>query len=207
MKKLILLILFISIYLFSNGQNKYFGVFLGTSYYNGDLNKFVPFNPPSFAFGLMYAHDLSNSNTLKFYANRGNLKGNSDSLNTNFSTNIYDFGFINELYFLNFFSPPNKQRLVSPFVEYGVSILYVPQLDRTVNLSIPFGAGIRFNLFKNSIIILDWNYHITNTDKLDLINSEQTNKLSMIHNDWYSYLGITYRFRFNSKGGICPAYQ
>jgi len=210
MKKNILffVVIFLSFTLFS--QDKSLGFFLGTSYYNGDANKFIPFNQPSFAIGAMYVHDLDKKLSLRIFANKASLKGSSDAI-PSFKTNIYDIGFMFEINMINNLRSNYRKPKIIPFFELGASVLLVPQLNRSVNLSLPVGAGIKYATTEKLTIALEWNYHITNTDELDLVVLKELNKsfnpLDMLQNDWYSYFGVILRYNIFYQDHLCPAYQ
>ena len=208
MKKLIFVVVFACFYLFSVGQEKGIGVFLGTSYYNGDLNKFIPFNPPAPAFGIMYTHDMSVKSTMRIYANRGSLSGKAkDTIGTDFKTTFYDLGFMFEINAKNFsYSGYNVTRL-SPFFEVGAAVLYAPTTSNPIVFSIPIGVGIKYAMSRKSILAFEWNYHLTGSDFLDLYSPEEANSSTILNNDWYSFLGVVYRYKLFSVDRLCPAYR
>ena len=210
MKKIIFIILFTCVSFLSFGQNSSLGVFLGTSYYNGDMNKYLPLNPPAPSFGVLYAHDLDYKTSLRFFVNKGTLKGKADTLNNAFKTEIYDLGFMIEINMIKFSYSNSQTKKISPFIEFGAAILLVPQAQGSINFSIPFGAGIKYALSDKSTILFEWNYHITNTDELDLIKLENPtntiNPIKMINNDWYSFVGIAFRYKLFKQDRLCPAY-
>lgn len=96
-----LLISFTSVGQFHNAKSKSeLGVLIGGSYYNGDLNHFVPYKNANLAGGLIYRYNINSRVSFRANLTYGKLEGSdADSKealyqdrNLSFSTSIYELG-------------------------------------------------------------------------------------------------------------------
>jgi len=207
MKKIFIIIISLIFVLRAESQQNELGIFVGTSYYNGDYNKFAPFNPPAFAFGIMYSRPLDNIITMRIQADKGLLKGKTPN---SFSTAIYDLGLMAEINIFGFADEKFQERLiVKPYFETGLFALLAPDNQHKVNFSIPAGIGLKYEVNEKINLSLEWNYHLTNSDVLDETSTENnTSKQTLkITNDYYSFVGLVLRFNVFKEDNVCPAYQ
>jgi len=207
MKKIVAIVIFSIFVLNAKSQQNEIGIFAGTSYYNGDYNKFLPFNPPALAYGLMYSRPLNNITTMRIQANKGLLKGKEPN---SFSTSFYDLGLMAEINVFGFADKKLQERLiVLPYLETGVFVLLAPDNVHKVNLSIPVGIGIKYVVNEKVSLSAELVYHITNSDVLDEVNFDThlVNKALKITNDYYSFAGFVLRYTFFEEDEICPAYR
>ena len=114
----------------SNAQDFYrseVGVFLGGSYYLGDLNPSKHFLGTKFAGGIVYRYNISPRWALKVSALLGGLEA-SDAVskanierNLSFKTYIFDFSPQIEFNFLQYITG-DKHYFISPYIFVGVSV-------------------------------------------------------------------------------------
>lgn len=131
MKKSLLLVLLLPFLTCGlRGQEFYrseVGLFLGGSYYLGDLNPSKHFLQTKFAGGVIYRYNITPRWALKVNALLGGLeasdavsKANIDR-NLSFKSMIFDFSTQIEFNFLQYI-PGNKKHFISPYIFVGASV-------------------------------------------------------------------------------------
>ncbi|MES2287327.1 MAG: DUF6089 family protein [Bacteroidota bacterium] len=179
------------------------GVFLGGSYYIGDLNPLGHFNQfTKPAGGIIFRHNFNPRLAARANAFFGSIEGQDSFSNSpaqqqrnlHFKSNIAELSAQLEFNFLNYAIGDDDQ-LFSPYVFFGLAgFKFNPQAQidnnwvdlqplgtegqglpngatkrkyKLVDVSIPFGIGIKANLSKNIGISLEWGIRKTFTDYLD----------------------------------------
>ncbi len=221
MKNYLLLFLLIFTTNLLIGQSKTeLGANLGTSYYQGDINNSKLFYSPSMAYGLIVKYNLNNylSTSIKGYY--GKLRGNDYDFNetqnqlrgASFSTGVIDISVQVEYNFLPFTSSgyikKNKNRF-APFVFLGVGGNFLLSSGGFENpITIPFGLGIKYNIFERLTLGLEWSYRKTFTDQIDgVLNVQDDENTPVIHNDdWYSLCGVFVTYKLFRDKIDCPTY-
>lgn len=222
MKRILLLSLFIFSTNFLIGQSKTeLGVLLGTSYYQGDINHSKIFYSPSLAYGLLLKYNLSDQLSVSARGYYGNLKGNDSDFNklenqlrgASFSASVIDVSATVEFNFLPYTSSgyikKNKHRF-APFIFLGIGGHYVLGNSGFENpITIPFGLGIKYNIFERLTLGLEWSYRKTFNDQIDgVINVQDANNTPVIHNDdWYSFCGVFLTYKLFKDKFDCPTYN
>ncbi|MCK9611397.1 MAG: DUF6089 family protein [Bacteroidales bacterium] len=103
------------------------GVFIGTSYYLGDLNPSKHFLQSKLAYGIVYRYNITPRWALKVNAFLGKLEGDdavskaNEDRNLRFRSHIFDFSTQIEFNFLPYITG-DKQRLISPYIFVGASL-------------------------------------------------------------------------------------
>ncbi len=103
------------------------GVFLGGSYYLGDLNPSKHFLQTKFADGVFYRYNITPRWALKISALLGGLEANDAvskanvDRNLSFKSYIFDFSPQIEFNFLQYI-PGDKKHFISPYIFVGVSV-------------------------------------------------------------------------------------
>lgn len=221
MKKFILLFLFILPTNILTGQSKTeLGVVVGTSYYQGDINKSKLFYSPSVAYGLILKYNLSDQLSASFRGIYGKISGDDSDFSNpenqlrgaSFSTSLIDYSALIEFNFLPYSSSgyikKNKNRF-APFVFVGIGGNYIFSSAGNENpITIPFGLGIKYNIFERLTLGIEWSYRKTFNDEIDgVINIQDVNNTPVIHNDdWYSFCGVFVTYKLFRDKIDCPTY-
>ncbi|MFO7842471.1 MAG: DUF6089 family protein [Bacteroidales bacterium] len=197
------------------------GILLGTSYYQGDINTSRLFYSPSPAIGLLVKYNLSDHLTSTLKSSYGTLKGNDSDFSTlenqqrgaSFSTPYFDISMIFEFNFLPYNSSgyikKNKKRF-SPFMFAGVGVNYLINSTGFENpVTIPFGLGIKYNIFERLTLGVEWSYSKTFNDEIDgVINIQDEVNTPVIHNDdWYSFFSVFFTYKIFRDRIDCPTYD
>lgn len=221
MKKLLLLILFISAFQFVRSQGKTeIGVQIGAAYYQGDINKSQIFYSPSMSYGVMVKYNLSKHFAARVEGVYGTLKASdsdfsnpeNDLRGTSFTANLIDLAFLVEFNFMPYTSSgyikKNTDRF-SPYMFLGVGTNVLLGSGGFENpVTIPFGLGIKYNIFERLTLGLEWSYRKTFNDQIDgVINVQDDNNTPIIHNDdWYSFCGVFLTYKISKTKIDCPTY-
>lgn len=221
MKKIILLILSLFYFSVISGQSKAeFGAFIGTSYYQGDINKSQLFYSPSFATAVIVKYNFSHFLAASIVGKYGKLSGADSDFNNpenlqrdaGFSTSIFDISLQFEFNFLSYTSSgyikKNDERF-TPFVALGIGANFIPGSNNFENpITIPFGLGIKYNIFERLTLGVEWNYTKTFNDGIDgVVNAQDVSNTPLIHNqDWYSFFGCFVTYKLFRDKIDCPTY-
>ena len=199
------------------------GFYGGTSQYMGDMNKMNPFFSPSPAFGfgikadqgLRYSFHLMGSyNPLRGstkYVERYNLPSESDGVDIgSFSTSQVDLSLTAEFNFLPYESYDIMKRNFTPYVFAGVGTSYfLNNVVKEFPLTIPFGLGIKYNIFERFSIGIQWTAKKIFYDNMDGVkNVSENGSHAVIHNDdWYHHGFLFVTFKPFRKQIPCPTYE
>ncbi len=198
------------------------GVFVGASYYVGDLNSTNIFYMPSPALGLLYRYDINSRYAFKLTGTFSRLQGDdskSDNLyqqqrNHSFSTFVSDISPMIEFNFLPFHAASHKE-YYALYATAGVGVAYMQSSPNfPLHLVIPFGLGFKYGVSKRIVIAAEWTYRKTFTDYIDQLPPDEyaaggvPAKQRSYDNskDWYSFAGITFTYKFALGSNSCPAY-
>lgn len=221
MRKTTILLSFILSFFFSSGQGRAeYGVFLGTSYYNGDINHSKQFYSPSLGLGLMAKYNIDRHIIIGLKGYYGILNGSDADFSepenqlrqASFSTSVIDVSAIVEFNFMSYtssgFIKKNNERF-TPFAFLGIGGNYVFNSSGYTNpLSIPFGLGLKYSIFERITLGLEWSFRKTFNDQIDgVINIQDSDNNPAIHNDdWYSFCGVFVTYKIFKEAIDCPAY-
>lgn len=177
----------------------------GTTYYNGDYNKFIPFNQPSIELGITLTNELDNFTSIRLQGNYRFLIGPKENP---FTLNIIEAGGTYEYNLLPFSTKRTTYKVV-PYLNLGAYFLFIPNTSSEVNMSVPVGIGLKFPINYKTYISLEWNYSFTNTDIIDnkTNNKNELKKQFSLQNDFLSFFGILIRYKLFEKDWLCPAYR
>ncbi len=222
MKRMCFLLFFISLISGAYAQDQWAAkVFAGTSQYLGDLNKENPVyqSAPSYGFGLNFQENLRYGFNLHFayHTLKGSTAHLDDFVHPNypgsqhrFNTRLIDVSAEAEFNFLPFEIYNIRKENFTPFIFAGLGFNYfLTDQENQFPLIIPFGLGIKYNIFERFSIGIQWTAKKTFFDQMDgVTNISQPGKSALIHNDdWYHHavFFITYHpFRESIK---CPTYE
>ena len=181
-----------------HAQKAEYGVFLGASYYLGELNAsrhFVDVASPSV--GILYRNNFNARYSLRFNGMYGKLTG-SDRLfdiglnnfrNLSFESDVFEAAMMLEFNFFAYGFKSDEKRF-TPYVQVGISAFRVePEVNsfeetpETANaesfvapavtsIAMPFGFGMRWMLGGGINMSVEWTMRKTFNDKLDGINNQ-----------------------------------
>lgn len=221
MKKYALLIFTLFYFSSLSGQSQAeIGAFLGTSYYQGDINKSKIFYAPSIGAGAMVKYNFSHHLTTSLKGFYGRLRGSDSDFDNlenqlrgaSFSASVIDLSLQFEFNFLPYTSSgyikKNDERF-TPFVSLGIGANFVLGSGNFENpITIPFGLGIKYNIFERLTLGVEWNYTKTFNDNIDgVVNIQDLSNTPVIHNDdWYSFCGVFLTYKLFRDKMDCPTY-
>jgi hypothetical protein len=191
---------------FAQGKKRVFhqheiGIFIGGSYYLGDLNPRQHFYMTRPAFGGFYRYAWDYRGAARFGFNWGQIEGddaqseNKDQIerNLNFKSSIQEFYGIAEFNFYDY-RIGNEKHFFTLYVFAGLSVFHFNPLGNVGGnswialrplqtegqskayplwqVSIPFGIGIKINVAKNVGLGIEWGPRKTFTDYLDDVSGK-----------------------------------
>lgn len=186
------------------------GVFIGGSYYIGDLNPSKHFNFTQPAAGAFYRYTPNYRYAFRGGFNYGSIMGDDsqsddpDQLqrNLNFKSNIYEFNVLAEFNFYEYRISNDKYKFTT-FLFLGLDVFrFKPQgklgnnwIDlqplqtegqakryKLTQVGIPFGVGMKMNVSKQVGIGLEWGPRKTFTDYLDDVSGTYPDYTKMVFN-------------------------
>jgi hypothetical protein len=176
------------------------GIFLGGSYYIGDLNPSSHFSSLTRpAGGIMFRHNFNMRFALGVNAFFGSIEGidarsssfEQQQRNLSFRSPVYEFAARGEFNFIEYKIGDDKHQF-TPFMFLGLGVFHFDPKASYGNqwvalqplktegqskaymktqLSIPFGAGVRINLAKRIGLVGEWGMRKTFTDYLDDVST------------------------------------
>lgn len=264
MRKILLIIIIslLSKLHFAQVKSNELGVFIGGSYYTGDLNPTDHFLLTQPALGLVFRHNFHPRLALRINALFGNIRGDDSrstdeaqiQRNLSFKSKIYEFSGQMEFNFLDY-RIGNENYPFSPYAFLGLAVFnFDPQAQlnndwislqplgtegqdspfmdkrkyRRLQVSVPFGAGVKINISKKMSLGIEWGMRKTFTDYLDDVSTVYINPFYLSNNaarladrsatgdntgkqrgnsrtkDWYNFTGLVLTFKLPAKKENCP---
>jgi len=206
-------------YVQTNAQRINIGGGLGGFNYKGDLSP--AFNPLNYlpAGHLLFRYNISPAVSLRAAATLG-IVGAKDSRssdpfiqnrNSSFQSSLSEFSLVSEYNFLNY-SQKRKAKNWSPYLFGGIGFYKFEHQIRVANyktsqLSIPFGAGLKWEFNRPWSLEFEFGTRKTFTDYLDnLGNNVPLNQKPNLGNpalkDIYYYTSVTLSYTFYKI--FCP---
>lgn len=208
------------------------GPFIGTSWYNGDLNPSRQFYRVQPAFGGFLRYAVKDRIAFKAQLNMATISGaykyenhyfpNSENVQYSFKRSVGDLTAMMEINFFSFDHPFDESSYFTPYVTFGLGSTFFTRYKElqdndtkkpTFVLSLPFGAGVKWKINRWMQVGADWTFRKTFADDLDVVGYGNQldasdpfnyNLSTGIHNnDWYSVVGIYFAFRIFTTGGKC----
>lgn len=189
-------------------QSSEVGFGLGTFNYSGDLVQFYNFRFSKPAATVFYRSNLSNVVSFRAAITAG-LIGASEvptdafasQRNTSFRHFLYEGSTVMEYHFLNWRDSKRYVRF-TPYLFGGVALFgFTGEVDRTqaystVQMAIPFGAGVKYVLNPKWYLALEFGMRKTFFDYLDNISGGDFRNKNYQYgndsnNDHYYFLGVT----------------
>ncbi len=215
------LFLFFSLNVFSQ-EGVSLGVLGGTAHYMGDFNKTNPFYSPSIGYGLMAKFDANKRYSVKFAMIKQSLKGSMKDFEDfnypkapgglitkeRFKSTFWDISATLEFNFIPYdVFNPRKENL-TPFVFLGFGTdFFMSDENFNFPLTIPFGLGIKYNIFERFSIGFEWNFRKVFFDSMDGVNTIKGNTSTIHNDDWYQMGFLFISYKPFSRQIKCPAYE
>lgn len=179
------------------------GVMGGAGYYLGEYNTKHLGNNQLYIAGL-YRYNLNDRFALRLNAgfskidiqNRPLLPNGDVIYPEGFQCKVKDISGIVEFNFRSFMVQKIKESSWwSPYIFAGVGFLGA---DDEGSVSIPFGVGMKFNLYRQFSWGIEWGARKLFTDKIDkLYDPWGTGETNFVYNkDWFFVVGVTLTYRF-----------
>lgn len=195
MPRLVTFLLLLILSAQARAQKWELGVQAGAAGYQGDLNQRNPLQVSGIMQGLFIRYNISGYASIKAGISKANIQG-ADSTssyaqqrdrNLSFYTPFNEIAVVGEFNFMKYL-PGDGYNSFTPFIYAGVaSVNYTPQATyngQTYNLrelntertrvpyknsaiAIPFGAGVKYNIWGKLTLAADLGYRTAYTDRLD----------------------------------------
>ncbi|WP_251623171.1 DUF6089 family protein [Odoribacter lunatus] len=188
------------------------GIIGGGGYYMGEYNPSTHFKGMNGYIGGLYRYNLNDRFAIrlqygssKIRVKSGNEPG-EEVFPMELKTSVTDICGLVEFNFRSFLVPKtDKSSLWSPYIYVGAGLL---SANDEGGISIPFGVGVKFNLYGNLSCGIEWGCRKLFTDKIDGIEDPwETGETNFIYNKdsfFVSGLTLTYRFPLNIE---CRGYK
>lgn len=200
MKSLLLSVAFVFAFCLSAiSQQIEAGVFLGGSYYLGDINPGVPFMQTKFAYGALARYNFNTRVAARLSVFEGKVTGDDlkakrvENRDLSFESKITDITAQMEFNFLPYFTGSSRN-YVSTYIFGGASVFFFnPKANGValrdigtegqligyegrkqyakVGFAIPFGVGLKYSLTKKIGIAIEWGMRYAFTDYIDDIST------------------------------------
>lgn len=179
-----------------------FGLIGGQGYYLGEYNR-SHFKDSKMYIGGFYRYNLNDRFALRLNAgfsridirNRPLPDNNGQAYPSGFKTSVKDICGLIEFNFRSFMAPKiEKSSLWAPYIFTGVGFLGAGDSG---GVSIPFGVGVKFNLYRGFSCGIEWGGRKLFTDKLDGVEDPwHTGESNFLYNkDWFFMGGVTISWR------------
>ncbi len=222
MKKFFFTVLIIMSYSIAIAQDFHLTAMTGISNYQGDLQpNFFTFQQANIAFGVGALYEINERFNLRANITFGKIKGDdknyarNTSRNLSFSSPLTDIHLGVEYDILN-----SYEKAFVPYVFAGLSVFhYNPSTSdsaglglvflqplgtegqgftgknkyKLTQLSLPFGAGVKYSISDNVMLRFEIGFRKTFTDYLDDVSSTYANPSTLLANNGPLALSISYR--------------
>jgi len=208
-KKTILFVLFCCLSLPFVAQNDRefraeIGLFGGVAYYIGDAN-LTPFRNITPAYGALFRYRFDTRFAARAEFARSSVTGGLDGFN--FENTIHAFDLAGEFNFFDLENNPHARfsRIFSPYIFLGIGAMHhyyaeenATQKCPVVNLSMPFGVGVKVKLGNRWNLNAQWSNRLLFADNLEGIfvfnDPHGLNGRNPFNNDLFSTftIGLTF---------------
>ncbi len=197
------------------------GLIGGTDFYIGDMNPDIPFLSPRYAFGPIFRHNFNDRYSIRFQGVYANLEGNEDPARNisqrvspaNFSVNLINLATQVEYNFFDY-KTGDKPGFASPYIfgGFGYSLMLAAQTNTGISpenhMTMPFGVGGKVNLTRRLSGGIEWSMNKSFSDRTDGVISPLPDSEKLLYgNDWYSFLGLFFTYKFFKFADDCPVYD
>lgn len=180
------------------------GVMAGGGYYLGDYNPSRHFSNTQRYLGGFYRYNLNDRFAIRLNAGFSKIDVQNAKMPdragmefpAGFHRSVIDIAGLVEFNFRSFMVAKVKESSFwSPYLFTGIGFLAA---DDEGGVTIPLGAGVKFNIYRQISCGIEWSVRKTFTDSLDgLSDPWNTGEGNFIYNkDWFFVAGVTLSFRF-----------
>lgn len=198
------------------------GLAAGPSFYMGDANQQRLFDNKKSSWNLLYRYNLNGRFSLKGTMGVTGVAGTTAGLETTFpggtairfDRNLLDAAAQLEMNFYEYGMPdyvPGSAK-ATPYVSAGVGFMGFRTDKVETSFFLPFGLGLKFNVFERFNLGCEWSFRPTFTDRLDdapnpggfhlddpwLVESNRTK-----NKDWYSQFTLNLSVNFFATQAKC----
>lgn len=196
------------------------GLYLGSSYYMGDINKSRHFYRPSLAIGGLWRYNFNPRNSLRFSGTYHKLSGSDFDFSDNFHTGPsreFAASFVDLA--LNFefnwkpYQTAHRKTQASPYVfaglGYGLKLPGGVGTEVSSHLTFPFGAGYKINLGRWLSAGIEVGPRRAFSDLVDgVTNPGLEGAMAPLGNrDWYIFTGAFVTYKIFKLWDDCPTYE
>jgi hypothetical protein len=210
-----LLLSFLTVSL-SGQRSADYGVFAGVSSYIGDINPDKLLYSPSPAAGIIYRYNLHPRQALRTNIFYGGLRADDldfdndfqNSRAASFSGSVLEWTLQFEFNFFPY-TTEGKSWDYTPYLAAGAGIAFINSETMTYVPVIPFSIGFKVNIHKNLGLEAEYGFRKTFYDNFDgLKDLVAPSDVGWLHNnDWYTFTGVTFTWKFYNRLAGCPAYS
>jgi hypothetical protein len=192
-----------------------YGIFGGVSSYIGDINTSRLFYSPRPAAGFFYRYNFHPRQSLRGNIFIGGIGASDLDFKNSFQqTRAASFnGTVGELalqFEFNFlpYSTQGKKWNYTPYIAAGAGLAFVNTTSSAFTPVIPFSAGFKINIHKNLGLEAEYGFRKTFYDNFDGLKdlTEPSPHAWLHNNDWYSFAGIAFTWKFFNRLAGCPAF-
>jgi hypothetical protein len=217
MKRIFYLFLTVFISLSAFGQkNADYGVLGGVTYYLGDINTGRLFYSSRPAAGILYRYNFNPRQALRANILIGGLSANGLDFHSNlpairaasFSGTVGELALQYEFNFLPY-STQGKKWNFTPYLAAGAGLAFINTASSAFEPVIPFSVGFKINIHKNLGLEAEYGFRKTFYDNFDGLKdyTEPSPHAWLHNNDWYSFAGIAFTWKFFNRLAGCPAFM
>ncbi len=181
-------------------------------WYLGDIAAFVPqpvIVPP--AIGPIVRYNLNMRNAFRAHLVFYDLAGSGEIFGgtaADFQSSFVDLGLEFEFNWWPYKTAHRKTKY-SPYVTAGVGYSLNLSAEGKSHLYLPFGGGVKANLWRKLSGGVEVNMRKTFTDKIDGVYNPggEGVQTPLGNNDWYMFTGIFLTYKIFNYNNECPTYQ
>lgn len=197
-------------------QSSDFGIFVGGATPICDYTQTETLHSIGLDLGAFYRYNFNDRFALKLNGIYGTVKsvGTFENIPSNFKKSVLNVAANIEFNYFEF-ELGTKGKSISPFVYTGIGALVYPGKENqtVVSPTIPIGIGGKLAINKKWGVGVEAALNKTFNDELDNLDDPYSGLgLSAVtdnwhNNDWITYVGINFFFRFVHNKTVCPAYD
>jgi hypothetical protein len=197
----------------ASGQRKFdIGFMTAVPWYLGDIAAFVPqpvIVPP--AIGPIVRYNFNMRNSLRAHLVLYDLAGSGEifgGTTAEFQSSFVDLGLDFEFNWWPYKTTHRKTKY-SPYVTAGVGYSLNASAEGKSHLYLPFGGGVKANLWRKLSGGVEVSMRKTFTDKIDGVYNAGGEGVQTLlgNNDWYMFTGIFLTYKIFNYNNECPTYD